>query len=287
MPFKAYFDASGKDEDPVLTVGGYIATDNACESIESLWKNATNDKTFHLADFGRPQCKLGSGDWTAHERCAFLKKLGAIIASHETRIISLSVETAAYRSFMESATHSFMLGPPFSGCAQICFALGEHLIERSGLREEKVAYVFEIGDRQHEISNTFSEYEKHNSGFKDRRSLTFLPKKTTLLQPADLIAGKIHDVLGRAREAVGFLDNGASLTPVQEFSRYYKEDGTSAALLEDPGNRVAAYVGNNALWSITDHNYADLFAQSPELLRRATKTRVPGKRTPKDMDYVP
>ena len=50
---RAYFDGAGKESDhPVITVGGFLADSETCESIEQDWEAATGNRVFHLADFG-------------------------------------------------------------------------------------------------------------------------------------------------------------------------------------------------------------------------------------------
>lgn len=268
MPLKAYFDASGKDETPVITVGGYIAPADACQEIERLWTEATSGATFHLADFGRDKCKLASKAWTIRERADFLKRLSGIIRGVEARVISMSAETAVYNSVTASAEHPYITGPPYSGCALACVAMGEWLMEQSGLGNEEIAYTFELGDRQYELSRAFHDFRKRNPQLEGKRSLHFLPKKTTLLQPTDLIAGKVQEVLLQAYRAAGSLDRGKSLTPVGEFKAHYAADGTSAALLM---RGAISFVGNREWFKKADGDLSKLLRTDPTYLAKVRK----------------
>ena len=73
---RVYFDGAGKAEDhPIITVGGYLASDEMCEQIEDDWEQATGESVFHLADFGTDWCELGSARWCQSQQTAFLKRM--------------------------------------------------------------------------------------------------------------------------------------------------------------------------------------------------------------------
>jgi hypothetical protein len=143
-----------------------------------------------------------------------------------------------------------------------------------------MAVVFEKGDREHELHKGFNDADKVDPKHKDLRSLAFLPKQTTLLQPADLIAGKVREVLNRAR-AHGPLDNGDYVTQVTSFSEHYVSNGTSASILKrGTGMGVPfCYVANRKLLRSADLNFLRLFREQPRTLARYTKDlRNQGKR---------
>jgi hypothetical protein len=142
----------------------------------------------------------------------------------------------------------------FTACALFIFGLVELILERSGLSNSDVAYVFEKGDREHEMHSAFSWHESHNPHLKDKRSISFLPKSTTLLQPADLIAGKIQEILIRGHSLIGTLDNGMQVTPVQNFDKYYSFDGTSASVMRSIPIRHSCWIANKPLFHTLDGN---------------------------------
>lgn len=96
-----------------------------------------------------------------------------------------------------------------------------------------------------------SWHEKANPQLRDKRTITFQPKRTVLLQPTDLIAGKVQEVLTRAHDALKTLDNGMSLTAVHTFERYFSYDGTSAAVLNSK-NRHMCLVANKKIFHNVD-----------------------------------
>jgi hypothetical protein len=272
MAMAAYFDASGKEDGPVLTVGGYFASVKVCESIESDWEKELGGKgPFHLTDLGTESCRLGSKEWSVRQKVDFIKRLAAIVNRPGSHILSISVETSVYSEFLKSSPHDYVFGPTYSACAQLCFSLAELMLDRSNMKHAKVAYTFEKGDRQHELSRCFNEYDEANPDFHDLRSLHFLPKKTTLLQPTDLIAGKIQEVLLRAHNALGFLDNGLLTTPTNRFEKYYSLDGTSDTLLSSRSGPLFSFVANQKLFMNADFRLGRMFQRNPSLLRDILK----------------
>ena len=131
-----------------------------------------------------------------------------------------------------------------------------------GLDHEKVAYIFEKGDRQHEIDRVFIGFEKDHPQLAKKRSISFFPKSTWLLQPADLIAGKIQELLLRAHSKLGFLDNGDRLTHIDSFGRYNSLDGTTEALLKTKALHFC-FVANRKHYEDADMLIARIFSKRP------------------------
>ncbi len=231
IALKSYIDGSGKDGvDDVVTVGGYFARDETCEWIEREWINVIHSEgieVFHLSEFGTPHCKYGTGSWDLAKKISFLKRLASVINQPSVWFASVSVETHA--ALLNSSALCSIHGPAYSWCAQMCLSLIEHLMHLEGVFGEKMAYAFEKGERQHEISYAFKEYENQTPELQDKRTLHFLPKATPLMQPADLIAGVTH---------------------IGSFGRYYSHDGTTAALMSSAYSWVvdAGNVSRKRLW---------------------------------------
>jgi hypothetical protein len=280
MALQAFFDASGKEnDDPVLTVAGYFADDKECEAVENDWGTATGGRVFHLADFGTEYCKLGSMGWTKAERVAFLQRLGGIINRPRVFMASASAEVSQYASFLRVASHAHVFGPAYSGLAQICIHMTERALRAHNLFREKVAYAFEKGEREHELAKTLTEYGKPKGGLRKLRSHRFLPKDTTLLQPADLIAGTVQHVLLRAHAAVRCLDNGRVCTSLHNFERYYSKDGVSAAVLAAYDGIMLRIVANKPLFASLDALTEEMSQRNPAILnKRLKQSRNQGKR---------
>lgn len=289
MGIKAYFDCSGHQDSKVLTVGGYFSWDEVCQQIEKDWNAALLQEgycepdgspgVFHLTDFGSPYCKYGTSKWDIEKkRVPLLKKLAQIVNRQDNHIVSFSIETSQYKAFLAQSPHPQIYGPSyFSGCALMAFVFVEVQIEMAGFSKESVTYVFEKGDRQHEMNQVFQEYVAGHPELDDLRSIDFQPKQLPTLQGADLTAGKINEVLVRADSALGFLDSGSPLTPVSRFERYYSFDGTSEALMKD-GAALAfhnCYVANKSHFHAADAAMMAVILNNPAVLERRMKRALP------------
>ena len=259
---RAYFDASGKEDTSVLTVGGYVTQSHVAAQIENDWNAVLlefgfqdaegNPGVFHLNELGNKKCKFGSGEWDISKRVAFLKKLSGVVNRDMNHIFSVSIETAQYAAYLEQSDYRALYGPSyFTGAALHMFGLIEHKLQERGIIDFPIAYIFEKGDREHEMHMCFNWHEKANPVLKDKRTITFQPKATTLLRPTDLIAGKVQEVLTRAHGALKTLDNGMKLTGVHTFEKYFSYDGTTSAIL-DSKNRHMLLVANKKIFHDVD-----------------------------------
>jgi hypothetical protein len=275
MAISAHYDGSGKEEvNPIITVGGFFADDEICRSIEQEWLRATGGAVFHLADFGTKYCKLGSSTWTLEERVLFLKRLGGIVNRPSVNILTASVEVAQYRSFSGTAKYAHIQGPPYSALASLCSLLTERTLSVSGLLREQVAYVFEKGEREHELTHTFTDFEKGRGYRYNLRSHHFLSKDATLLQVADLISGTAQKVLVRAHKELGTLDNGRTVTPFHNFVKYYSRNGVTAAVMPPLSPTLRCVVANKSLFESLDTMTSLAIAGKPSFLHTRMKQKT-------------
>lgn len=283
---KAHFDCSGQNDSKVLTAGGHLSWDKTCEQIEKDWNIALVEEgycepdgkpgIFHLADFGTPSCEYGTGQWDLQQkRIPFLKRLASIINRKDNQIVSFSIETSRYKEFLEGSPNPSIWGPEyFSGCALMTLIFVENQLDQVGFSREFVAYVYESGDRQHEMNKAFEEYVAGHPDLENLRSLAFSLKKLALLQGADLTAGKVNEVLERAQKKLGFLDSGQRLTPISNFEKYYSFDGTSEALLEEIAYHQC-YVANKSHFEEADRKLVVTVRRNPNILERRLKGKLP------------
>jgi hypothetical protein len=273
---KVAFDGSGKEEThPVITVAGFAAEDRICGNVERDWGQLTDGKVFHFTDFGTPSCKLGSNAWTRKKQISFLKQLGAIVNRKGVSIISGSVETAEYQRFLASAALGDIIGPAYSGLASVCVSMTEMELAEKGRFKEKVAYIFEKGEREHELAQTLNDFEKKRSyEFRQLRSHHFLGKDSVLLQPADLIAGVVQQLVLRAFDAVRTLSNGLPVTHLHELARFYSGDGVTASVI--PFRKEFSYrvVVNRPAFEHIDERAVLALKEHPTIL----SSRLKGKR---------
>lgn len=267
---RVYFDGAGKEEDhPTITVGGFMAEAAMCEAIEADWKNATGGKLFHLKDFGYKKCKLGSKDWTSTDRASFLKKLAGIVNRPGVSIISASLEVEPFNTTLQELKHPHEIGPAFSACAFAALSYAEEPLTRENRRMEKVRYIFEKGDREHEIIKVFEDWSK-SSEMHGHRGHGFEPKELTLLQPADLIAGIVQKCVVRAHKAFPCLDNGNSRTPLNNLERHYSYDGVTAAVVAGH-DREHCWIVNPKTLKKIDGISTRLYAEHPDRLEKRLK----------------
>jgi hypothetical protein len=266
---RIYFDGSGKENDhKVITVGGFLAESSVCEAIEADWQKATDGHVFHLKDYGTNKCKLGSLGWTKTEREDFLKKLAAIVNRAGCYIMSATIEVAVFNETLRKAEYPQEIGPAFSGCAGAAIYNAESYLLNENRQRQKVQYVFEKGDREHEISITFAEWDKQNSQLCGMRGHSFEPKSVTLLQPADLIAGIVQRCAVRAYAAFPCLENGLARTRLNNFERYY--DGVTAAVVAGHDS-THCWIVNPKSFAFLDSITKRFFANRPVELNKRRK----------------
>lgn len=284
VSLRVYFDGSGKEEsNPVITVAGFFADAKLCETIEDEWEIATGGRVFHLTDFGTQSCKLGSGKWGAAKRVDFLKRLAAIVNRPNCRIVSASIEVAPYLEFIARSPHAHVNGPAFSGCAQSCVVIAELLIDALGMRKERVSYVFERGDRQHEIAKMFDDWVDTKSELSSLRGLSFEPKQVTLLQPADLIAGMVQKCVLSAHSALPCLEGGKSRTKLNVYEHHYSLDGVTSAVVSGHDTE-GCWIINPKTFAVLDKTSTDFFERHPNVLKKRLRQAPYKPKTKRPLD---
>jgi hypothetical protein len=271
LAIRVFLDGSGKeDSHEVITVAGFLADEDICEEIERDWETATGKRGFHLKHFGRKACKLGSHSWSSTDRSDFLKRLGKIVNRDGCRIISASLEIAPYSKFISESPNAHVNGPAFSACAQAGIAGAEFTLKTENRHLQKVEYVFEKGDREHELHKMVSEWNEAEGELNDLRGLSFLPKSTTLLEAADLIAGVIERCVVSAHQALPCLENGFSRTPLHNFERHYSGDGVTASVVSGH-DRKHCWIINPKTFTVLDRISTEFFEGHPEILEKRLK----------------
>ena len=144
-----------------------------------------------------------------------------------------------------------------------------------GTQLQEVRYVFENGDRQHEITKVFTDWNEKNSRLHGLRSVSFEPKRTPLLEPADLIAGVVQRCALRAFKAFPSLDNGLARTQLRTFERHYSGDGVTAAVVSGH-DTDGCWIANAKNFKFLDGVSRDFFKRHPEQLKQRRK-RLPFK----------
>jgi hypothetical protein len=282
VAIRVHSDKAGDEgSDKIITVGGYMADSELCEEIEDEWEEATGRRVFHLADFGTRYCLMGSGEWPVPTRNEFLKRLAGIINRDGVTVFSGSLRTEDFYKAIHAVKFPGEVGPMFSACAYWNMAFTEMRLTLLGKFSEKVRYVFEKGDREHEITNIFRDIEKNDDRRFGKRGYGFEPKETTLLQPADFIAGTIQRCVLRGRDAISLLDDIGGHIELRKLSAYYDSGGVTLALVSEydrDGCRILTSNSIRDLGMVSDYGLRML----PERLvekRKRVYTYTPQEKT--------
>jgi hypothetical protein len=271
VSLRVYLDGSGKEDDhPLITVGGFYADASICEEIEESWEAATGGKVFHLKTFGTEKCELGSRRWSRTERLDFLKKLASIVNRPGWIITSVSLEVAEFNKTLGNLQFPQEIGPSFSACAYAAIAFMESRFINEGTQRRKVHYYFEKGDREHEIIKVFGDWNERNSVLSGLRGHSFEPKQTTLLQPADLIAGVVQRCVLEQYKALPCLDNSLARTRLKNFQHHYSKDGLTAAIVSGHDEN-SCWIANAKNFSFLDGVSKNFFQRHPEQLKKRLK----------------
>lgn len=258
-----------------------MADSDLCEIMEDEWEEATGGRVFHLTDFGTKYCLLGSEDWPASRRNDFLKRLAGIVNRDGVAIFSASLRSEDFYKAIQKVKFPGEVGPMFSACAYWNMAFTEMRLMMLGKFSEKVHYTFEKGDREHEIANVFRDIEKNDSRRFGKRGYGFEPKQTTLLQPADFIAGTIERCVLRGLGAIPLLDDTAGHAELRQLSAYYDSSGITLALVSEhdrDGCRVLTDKAIRDLGMVSDFGLGALPQKLVEK-RKRVYTYSPKKKT--------
>jgi len=278
----AFFDGSGKQDDhPVVTVSGYLADDTVCDVLEKEWLNVTEGRSFHYTDFGTKACQLGSVDWTDEKRSGFLCRLARIVNRDGTTLISQSVDVKSFNSFSASSPFADITGPAYSCAASMCVYAAEDLLRRANKTMEKTAITFEKGEREHELAQTLRDLESRFPKQRNLRSHHFLPKQTTLLQPADLIAGVAQGLLMRVIKDGKSISDTQAFRPLSRFWKYFSGNGLEDLLFLRQRVFFQAVVNRTTL-EFLDGITEGASIKRPSMLANRRKQRLnQDRRTPK------
>jgi hypothetical protein len=192
--FSAYFDESGKDNSPLLTVAGYVATAKQWAEFAREWDEALKKegvKIFHMKDFenGYGEFTKEKG-WTKERKISFQSKLIGIIKRRMNFGVYTSVDIPAYEELITGWRRT-RNGTPYHFCLTVCFT-NISFWQQKYERKEPIAYVIEHGAGfNHEINKAFQATfadEIRRQMFR-LGSLTFETKDRAIqLQAADMLA---------------------------------------------------------------------------------------------------
>ncbi len=191
-----------------------------------------------------------------------------------TKAFGAAVVQSEYNAFMSTSKYRDVWSVPYSGCAQSALAYVEGWANQWEVAE-KIAYVFEDGDRKHELLHAYDEAKRtavRLYGKAADRSIAFLGKQCVALQAADLIAYEFRDVLQRALQRRGNLRAGPDQTASEV--RHYANLFTSRQqkLFGPDGCAYFCVILHEDHWREIDAGMEAAEKQRPEMLNRRRKS---------------
>jgi hypothetical protein len=280
--FKLASDASGNEGMRFVTVSAWIALDSQWADLENVWTSFLIEHGvghLHMRSFGTPDCKFGTGAWPANKQESFLLKLVHIAQSNTRHCWSMSAETKVYSRVKGISANQDMLGPTYSGCAQSLLARVEKWLTSHQLQFDKMAYIFEDGDRKAEIIHAHDEVKRELKMLipvfpEEQRSISFLGKNCVPLQVADLLCHPINRLLESAFALNGTLltKPGASISYLQAYRDLF--DPLQSALLDHRRFSQECYVMHEGAWREILSHIDTAIRANPQIATRRRKAKA-------------
>jgi hypothetical protein len=225
--YAAYFDASGKKEHPVLSVGGAVAPVHKWMRFEQDWSDVLKQEgvtEFHATDFAS-----GGGEYRGWKddkkrRSRFSKALREILRRNTNKLFCACIELEAWRSVNEEYLLAECLHSPYALCG-LYVANEIKKWHRRNKKRTMPKVIFEDGDEGWEGLKKLC----NGIGMEPIR----LPKKEAIpCQAGDLIAWK-----GRIAFTNGIKKLSAFMADpnIQDFYRLLDEDKSLKSILVRPG----------------------------------------------------
>lgn len=225
--FAAYFDASGKEEYPVLSVGGAVAPVWKWARFESeltvILKKAGVSE-FHATDFASSKGEYRSWKDKKEKRSRFIQDIKKTLQRNTNKLFCACVELDAWRSVNEI----YLLEECFHSPYALCGVCVVNEVKKWAKRDKKRSLpkiIFEEGDEG------WGGLKKLSNGI--GMEPVRLPKTEAIpCQAADLIAWK-----GRIAFTNGIkkLDRFMADPSIQEFYNLLDEEKSLRSILVRPG----------------------------------------------------
>lgn len=183
--FKAYFDESGKESDPVgpcVVVSGFVSTVNRWIAFDKVWKDILAEekiKCFHMHDFLRGEGEFASMKNDGPRKDSFIRRLIIAIRVGAVRSFAAAVKLSDYK-VVDKKYDLHLKAHPFTLCGM---AVTQKVIHwANGFPLDEIEFVFDQGpEHKGEFLDRMSEKTAPIPSFGDRCKLPGL-------QAADLVA---------------------------------------------------------------------------------------------------
>jgi len=193
---KCYLDDSGKDpQNPITTVAGYIARENAWQKFEAEAEPIFAERKvsiLHAKDLHDIDGDFKN--WTRLQKQAFVARLGQVATRHVMMGLSMSAKKGSYQEHAiqrAAGKPSRRTVAPYTFCFQVVvdWMLRDIRIGRAA-NTEAVALVLEAGHENNgQAEQEFNWVRKHYSLENVLHSISFVAKESCrAIQYADLLA---------------------------------------------------------------------------------------------------
>lgn len=197
MCFSAFFDASGKHDDRVLTVGGYVASKDEWLAFDNNWSQALHafglNSYFHMSEFINHSGQFKG--WARSRRAHLFDRLTMLIQSHVRKAFGCAILCEEFRAVNRDYYLAERLGHPFPMAAMSAMGRVFMWAAENG-HKEPILSVFEDGDtHKGELIDLAKQYIPDT-----RLCPVFQTKALTPLQAADIAAWDLHNVVNKVLE---------------------------------------------------------------------------------------
>lgn len=184
-PLTLYADASGKKEDKLLVVGGFISTGEKWKLFETEWNLVLREvgiEYFHMVEFAHSTKQFKYG-WKGNEpkRKELLDRLINIIADRAEFGVGAGVLAGVYRE-VDSIYQLHERFNPYPLCGVTCVDQAVQFGDRQ-YNGSPIEFVFECGDEDH--GQLIAEVKRFTGG---QLPIFRCKKKIAPLQAADFTA---------------------------------------------------------------------------------------------------
>jgi Protein of unknown function (DUF3800) len=230
----AYFDDSGtSDNDPVVAVGGYVASTTMWDTFNSRWRELllrNGIKRMRRADLENLVGEFA--DWNPDRRTAFVKKAHAIIKRCTYAPLGVAIVKKDFEDSFPSNSTARKFGFYGWGAHGCVATLGEWC--RKYNKREPIHIVFESGTKgQEQVNRTLKILaEQPDTRHLDacRFTWTFADKSILPLQAADVVAYEFYKFI--KNEIVDFRKRKVRLSALDlfrdtdlDFLRHFDKEG--------------------------------------------------------------
>jgi hypothetical protein len=187
--FAAYFDASCTDGDPVVTLAGFVSTEEKWEKFCREWAEilSANPKVsmFHMTDYASSQ--EGWEDWPKGDRRRpkLERNLVRCIRRNTNKGFAVSIEKRHYDWINARYTFRQSVGNRYAACGVGCAGQLRHWADKKGADYRDVLCLFEDGDAGQGKLIQILRSEGFNADLQSKRHLR-------MFDACDLAAWKIR-----------------------------------------------------------------------------------------------